>query len=178
MEFKEATDQLSGISLADLAGRMGVSLNSVLRARMTGPNSRKPPEGWEEAVAKLARERARQLLDLANELAVHLYHIERAEAEEMLREIFVVMEDGEWHSRTALAQHLLNSGVLHRNVAYQSSFPITSAQRPPLGPQDEDRILLGAERCVQRLIRVSDERFDNVKDLNGTVRYRLTRQHN
>ncbi len=69
MTFREATDQLTaGISLANLAARMNVAVNSVLRARMEGPNARKPPEGWEQALAQLARERARDLQQLAETL--------------------------------------------------------------------------------------------------------------
>lgn len=69
MDFKEATDVLTDcISLSDVAEAAGVALNSVARARMEGPNSRPPPEGWEAVVARLARRRAGDLEELARDL--------------------------------------------------------------------------------------------------------------
>ncbi len=178
MEFKEATDPLtSGISLADLATEMGVSLNSVLRARMTGPNSRKPPEGWEKAVAKLAREHGHQLLRLANRLDAGLSYYESHELDHMMREVSSVIRDREWHSRTALAEHLLNSGVLRPRIASNLFFlKSTPAQRRARENQDENRkVALGAEFWVEKIVRPYGERIESVEDLNGTVRYRLTR---
>lgn len=71
MDFKEATDQLTAcVRLVQLADELGVAENSVARARMdpASPNSRTPPPDWESAIAKLARARAAELLELAEEL--------------------------------------------------------------------------------------------------------------
>ena len=71
MNFKGASDKLTaGVTLSRLAETMGVAENTVLRARMDpdNPNARSAPPGWEKAVAKLARGRARELLKLSEEL--------------------------------------------------------------------------------------------------------------
>lgn len=72
MEFRKATDRASGtcISLADLADAVGVPHQSLRRARLDrdSPSYRQPPAGWERALAKLARKRARELDRLAEEL--------------------------------------------------------------------------------------------------------------
>ena len=72
MEFKEATDRATAtcITLADVAEACGVTHHAIRRARLdAGASSfRSPPEGWEKALAKLARERAQQLVGLAEEL--------------------------------------------------------------------------------------------------------------
>lgn len=71
MRFKAATDRLiESVTLAQLAADMGVAENTILRARMDhdSPNARHAPEGWEGAVAKLARDHAARLLELANAL--------------------------------------------------------------------------------------------------------------
>lgn len=67
MDFTEATDKLTkGLSLADLARDLGASYGLIRQARMdpASPSYRKPPEGWEVAVARLAAQRAEELLDL------------------------------------------------------------------------------------------------------------------
>jgi hypothetical protein len=58
-DYREATGRL----LADphfhmrmLADRLGVSLNTVNRARMGGRHARPAPKGWERALAELAAE--------------------------------------------------------------------------------------------------------------------------
>ena len=73
MDFKRATAWATSacITLADIAAASGVSDNKVRRARMNAdsPEYRSPPGGWEKAIAGLARERAGELLKLAEELA-------------------------------------------------------------------------------------------------------------
>jgi hypothetical protein len=71
MDFAEATDKLiKGVSLADFARELGASYGLVRQARMdpNSPSYRRPPEGWEAAVAKLAGERATELLQLKKHL--------------------------------------------------------------------------------------------------------------
>jgi hypothetical protein len=71
MDFTEATDRLTkGLSLADLARELGASYGLIRQARMdpTSPSYRKPPEGWEAAVARLAASRAEALLALKSVL--------------------------------------------------------------------------------------------------------------
>ena len=72
MDFKQATDRATTtcITLADIAEIAGVKHHSVRRARLD-PRTvsyRSPPAGWEKAIAKLARERAGELVKLAEEL--------------------------------------------------------------------------------------------------------------
>ncbi len=57
-------------SLADIAAELGPAPQTVRRARMdpSSPNYRPAASGWEKVVAKLARERAGELLKLAEEL--------------------------------------------------------------------------------------------------------------
>lgn len=71
MDFREATDALTRCpTLADIARTAGVSDGLIRQARLDSSASsyRSPPENWPKAVAKLARERARELEELANEL--------------------------------------------------------------------------------------------------------------
>jgi hypothetical protein len=72
MEFSEASDALTQRcpTLADIAKEAGVSAGLVRQARLDPESSsyRKPPDGWEAAIAKLARERAAELVRLAEEL--------------------------------------------------------------------------------------------------------------
>lgn len=71
MDFRAATDRLTDCAtLADVARELDVAENTVARARMdpASPNARNAPDGWEAAVAKLARARAARLLALAEEL--------------------------------------------------------------------------------------------------------------
>jgi len=68
MNFKQATDALlESITLEDLATAMGVSIQAVRQARAMEDKAshRSPPEGWESAVAKLAKRRARELARLS-----------------------------------------------------------------------------------------------------------------
>jgi hypothetical protein len=71
MDFTEATDWLTkGVSLADLARELGASYGLIRQARMApeSPSFRRPPTGWEEAVARLAEKRAQELLALKEAL--------------------------------------------------------------------------------------------------------------
>lgn len=71
MDFTEATDRLTrGVTLADLARELNASYGLIRQARMdsASPSFRKPPEGWQAAVARLAGERAGELLALQREL--------------------------------------------------------------------------------------------------------------
>ena len=71
MNFNEASDRLAAAKiLKDIAGEAGVSLGLVRQARLDPATSsyRSPPPGWEQAIAKLARERAGELVTLAEEL--------------------------------------------------------------------------------------------------------------
>ena len=71
MDFTEATDRLTACPThAEIADAAGVSLPKVRQARMrqTSEGYRRPPDGWESAIAKLARERAAELVRLAEEL--------------------------------------------------------------------------------------------------------------
>lgn len=72
MEFKDATDCMMarGIALPEIAAAVGVAYTTVRASRLArGSSSRRPPpDGWEKALAKLARKRARELDKLASEL--------------------------------------------------------------------------------------------------------------
>lgn len=69
MNFKDATDALfSGVSHADLAERLGVSVASIRQARLDqGAKAyRSAPNNWEEAVIRIAETqimRYRKLID-------------------------------------------------------------------------------------------------------------------
>jgi hypothetical protein len=71
MDFKEATDILTGrITAAEIAEAAGVSISSIARARLDPSSSayRSPPENWRPVLARLARERIRQLTEFADEM--------------------------------------------------------------------------------------------------------------
>lgn len=71
MDFRKATDALTTCpTMAQLADAMGVAENTIARARMdpASRNARTAPPGWQKAVAKLARKRARDLEKLAEDL--------------------------------------------------------------------------------------------------------------
>jgi hypothetical protein len=69
MNFKEATDGLcEGVSHADLAQALGVSVASVRQARLAplAKAHREPPRGWRYVVISLAEQRImhyRRLID-------------------------------------------------------------------------------------------------------------------
>lgn len=81
MDFVTASDRLADCPThtdlaAGLAGgdrdRVSVLVQRIRQARLSPShaNHRKPPSGWESAIAKLARERAAELVKLAGELEV------------------------------------------------------------------------------------------------------------
>lgn len=64
MDFKDATDILWGtqpVTAADMAERLGKDPHTIRRARMSGPNARSAPRGWEAVVADLAEKHADEL---------------------------------------------------------------------------------------------------------------------
>lgn len=72
MDFVEATDRLTkGVTLADLAAELNASYGLIRQARMdpSSPSHRNPPPGWEAAVARLAEQRAEELLALKQRLS-------------------------------------------------------------------------------------------------------------
>ena len=71
MDFVRATDALTSChSHNDVAKALDVSVQTVRQARMNpaADGHRPAPEGWQNAIAKLARARAAQLEALADEL--------------------------------------------------------------------------------------------------------------
>lgn len=69
--FRAVTDRLlRGITLADLAQDLGVSHGLLRQARLdpTSSSYRSPPNGWLQGAVRLARERAKELSKLADEL--------------------------------------------------------------------------------------------------------------
>jgi hypothetical protein len=71
LDFKEATDRLTArVTLAVIAEACGAHPNSIDRARLDpgSKNYRTPPPEWQSAVVRLARDRAKELLQLAEEI--------------------------------------------------------------------------------------------------------------
>jgi hypothetical protein len=71
MNYVQATSRLiQGTALRDLANEMRVSRGWLAHSRLasSNPQHRPPPEGWEAAVAKIARRRIEELRKLVNEL--------------------------------------------------------------------------------------------------------------
>lgn len=72
MHFKEATDRLTALcpTLDDVAEAVDRDPSSIRKARLApgSPGHRSPPPGWAEGIARLARERAAALLELADDL--------------------------------------------------------------------------------------------------------------
>ncbi len=82
MDFKAATDILIGtspVTAADIAGRLGKDPHTIRRARMSGPNSRTAPLGWEAVVAALADEHASELEIRVRELRRLAAELQRSE---------------------------------------------------------------------------------------------------
>lgn len=64
MDFKASTDILTStpsITLAVIAEVFGKEMHTIARARMAGPNARRPPADWQPVLAEVAREHARSL---------------------------------------------------------------------------------------------------------------------
>jgi hypothetical protein len=71
MNFKRETDVLfDRIDHADLAKALGVSVPLIRQARLdpAALAHRSPPEGWEKAVMRIAKDRAERLSLLAERL--------------------------------------------------------------------------------------------------------------
>jgi hypothetical protein len=71
LTFRAATDRLGkGVTHEDLARECGVSVQTVRQARLgeDNANHRPPPQGWELAVARLARAHGADLHELADSL--------------------------------------------------------------------------------------------------------------
>jgi hypothetical protein len=72
MDFRKATDELCArIDHDDIAGALGVSIQTVRQARMAPdvPAHRSPPDQWEKVLIRLAEERLshyRKLIDRLN----------------------------------------------------------------------------------------------------------------
>jgi len=72
MNFVHATSKLiEPLTLEDLAREIGVSHGLLRQSRLStsNPSYRTPPDGWEAAVAALARRRASDLDRLAGQFA-------------------------------------------------------------------------------------------------------------
>jgi hypothetical protein len=68
MDFVRATSVLiDGTTLGDLAAEMGVTRGFIGQSRLdpANPQYRKPPAGWEAAVARLAARRSAELARVA-----------------------------------------------------------------------------------------------------------------
>jgi hypothetical protein len=64
MDFKAAADILLStepVTAIEIAGRLGKDPHTIRRARMSGPNARSAPKGWEVVVADLAEKHADKL---------------------------------------------------------------------------------------------------------------------
>ena len=71
IDFKTATDELlTVLSHEELATELGVSVPTVRQARLDGAAKahRRPPEGWQKVVVRLAKKRAAHLQRLVNRL--------------------------------------------------------------------------------------------------------------
>lgn len=71
MDFKTATDRLGKkITADDLAEAFGVARNTIARARLdpSNPEYRSPPQNWKPTLARLARQRSRELAVFADDL--------------------------------------------------------------------------------------------------------------
>jgi hypothetical protein len=72
MNFRKATDALlESVTLEDLAGTLGASVQAIRQARAAEGSRahRSPPEGWEKGVKRLARAQASRLNRLAANLS-------------------------------------------------------------------------------------------------------------
>jgi predicted transcriptional regulator len=64
MHFKAAADILLStepVTAIEIAERLGKDPHTIRRARMSGPNARSAPKGWEAVVADLAEKHADEL---------------------------------------------------------------------------------------------------------------------
>ena len=71
MDFKAAADILLStepVTAIEIAERLGKDPHTIRRARMSGPNARSAPKGWEAVVADLAERHADELEQRVGEL--------------------------------------------------------------------------------------------------------------
>ena len=71
MDFTEAIDRLADCpTQTDIADVLGIDVQRIRQARLAQghPNLRPAPDGWQKAIAQLARETAGELVKLAEEL--------------------------------------------------------------------------------------------------------------
>ena len=71
MDFREAVERLNATDTREkIARELGVSFFSVRQALLPegSKSKRPPPRGWRHVLARLARERATRLQELADEL--------------------------------------------------------------------------------------------------------------
>ena len=71
VDFKAATDVLTQrVTAEEIAAAAGVSVSSIARARLDPSSSayRSPPVGWQQVLARLARERGDEFHELAAKL--------------------------------------------------------------------------------------------------------------
>jgi predicted transcriptional regulator len=64
VDFKAAADILLStepVTAIEIAERLGKDPHTIRRARMSGPNARSAPKGWEAVVADLAERHADEL---------------------------------------------------------------------------------------------------------------------
>ena len=74
MDFRTAANILgSQITTADIAKALDMSPHSIRQARLQegAPGYRKPPEGWQKALIRLAKQRNRELKALIEALEQH-----------------------------------------------------------------------------------------------------------
>ena len=72
MNFRQATDALlESVTLEDLAGSLGASVQAVRQARAAEGTTahRKPPDGWRAGIEKLASRQASRYKKLAERLS-------------------------------------------------------------------------------------------------------------
>lgn len=75
MDFVEAMERLKrAVTDDEIAAATGVSTNTIRRTRAdpSTRNYRPPPAGWQRVLARLAGERAEELMKLERELEQHL----------------------------------------------------------------------------------------------------------
>ena len=71
MDFKAAADILLStepVTAIEIAERLGKDPHTIRRARMSGPNARSAPKGWEAVVADLAEKHADELQERVTQL--------------------------------------------------------------------------------------------------------------
>lgn len=75
MTFAEATEQLMarGVTLQEMGAALGVKHTTVRAFRLDPATDsyRRPPEDWAPKLARLARERSRELEELAGAIEAH-----------------------------------------------------------------------------------------------------------